>query len=372
MTTATSPIPFFKYPELFKAHEEQYVSLFREVCGRGAFILQKELEEFEANLAKFLNVKHAIGVADGTEAIVIALRAAGVKPGDEVIVPSHTYIASVAAIHFTGATPILVECGRDHLIEPESVEAAITPKTRCIMPVQLNGRTANMARLQAIADKHHLIIVEDAAQGFGSKFKGRSAGTFGKAGTFSFYPAKILGCFGDGGAVVTNDDEIARQILLLRDHGRNKDGLVVTWGYNSRLDNLQAAVLNFKLVNHIEADLKRRREIASRYHAALSGNKNLVLPFPPDNGDHYDVFQNYEIEAERRDELKKYLETHGIRTLIQWGGKAVHQLRDLKLNFNLPATDKLFQRCMLLPMSPVHTNDEIDRICDTINKFYKS
>ncbi len=364
-------VPFFNYSAMGKTQQEEILAIIQDVLSRGAFILQRDLEKFETNLAKFLNVKHAIGVANGTDALIIALRAAGISEGDEVILPSHTYIATAAAVHFVEATPILVECGRDHMIDPASVEAAITPKTRAIMPVQLNGRTCNMDTLQAIADKHNLLIIEDAAQGLGSRFKGQCAGTFGLAGTFSFYPAKVLGCFGDGGAVVTNDDEMARKVSLLRDHGRNEGGHVVAWGLNSRLDNLQAAVLDFKLKTYPQ-DIQRRRAIAARYHQALNEIDDLVLPPSPDeNPDHFDVYQNYEIEAGQRADLQAHLEKDGIRTIIQWAGTPVHQFEDLGFeNVNLPVTDKLFTRCMMLPMNTFLSDEDVEHVCRSIRQFY--
>ncbi len=240
-------IPFFNYPALFAGQEQELMAMLRDVLGRGAYILQRDLVEFESALRTYLGVKHALGVADGTNALNLALLANGVGPGDEVIVPAHTYIASAASIHFAGATPVLCECGPDHMIDVSSAECAITERTKAIMPVQLNGRTADMDALMRLATSRNLAVVEDAAQALGSRFRGRFAGTFGAAGTFSFYPAKVLGCFGDGGAVVTNDDAIAQRLALLRDHGRNSEGEVVAWGTNSRLDNVQAAVLGFKL-----------------------------------------------------------------------------------------------------------------------------
>ncbi len=270
-------IPFFNYQALFATHEKELMALLRDVMSRGAYILQKDLTEFEANLRQFLGVKHAIGVADGTNALKLCLLAAGIGPGDEVIVPGHTYIASAASIHFVGAKPVLCECGPDHLIDAKSARGLITSRTRAIMPVQLNGRTANMDPVMALAKEHGLHVIEDAAQALGSRFGDRFAGTFGTAGTFSFYPAKVLGCFGDGGGVVTNDDKIAEQVLLLRDHGRNADGEVIAWGTNSRLDNVQAAVLNFKLKTFPQ-DLERRRAIARIYDNGLRNVKELVLP----------------------------------------------------------------------------------------------
>ena len=364
-------IPFFNYSALFKRDEDEIMALVRDVLSRGAFILQKDLEEFEATLQRFLKVKFAFGVADGTNALILALRAAGVGPGKEVIVCSHTYVATAASVHFVGATPVLVECGPDHMIDPKAVERAVTRRTRAIMPTQLNGRTAGMNELQRIADRSGLIIIEDAAQALGSRYKGKHAGTFGLAGTFSFYPAKLLGCFGDGGAVVTDDDTIAEKLFLYRDHGRNKDGEVVTWGTNCRLDNLQAAILNWKLKT-FEKEIDRRREIASAYHDALKDIEDIVPPPPPVmEGDHFDVYQNYEIESGRRDELKSYLSEHGIGTIIQWGGKAVHQLKGLGFEgVRLPLTEKMTGRFLMLPMHTALSDDDISHICRAIRRFY--
>ncbi|MEO5588892.1 MAG: DegT/DnrJ/EryC1/StrS family aminotransferase [Gemmatimonadaceae bacterium] len=364
-------IPFFRYPHLFAQQREEILSAMTEVMDRGAFILQSDLVEFETRIANFAGAAHALGVANGTDALIIALRAAGIGPGDEVIVPSHTYVASAASIHFAGATPMLVECGADHLIDAASTDAAVTPRTRAIMPVQLNGRTCDMDALQAIADRHNLLIVEDAAQAIGSKFKGRNAGTFGIAAEISLYPAKILGCFGDGGVLLTNDAEMARKMALLRDHGRDESGLVVTWGLNSRLDNLQAAVLNIKL-EVLEEEIARRREIARLYRDGLQGLEDFVLPpGPDDDPDHFDVYQNYEVESGRRDELRAQLEKDGIRTIIQWAGKPVHQFEGLGFSdVHLPVTDRLFTRCFLLPMNTSLTNEEVSYICDCIRKVH--
>ena len=342
-----------------------------DVMSRGAFILQQDLAKFEESLKIFLNVKHAFGVADGTNAIMLALRAAGISVGDEVILCSHTYIATAASVHFVGATPVLAECGVDHMIDPNHVLRLITQKTKAIMPTQLNGRTCNMDKLQNIAEKQQLIIIEDAAQALGSKFRSKHAGTFGAAGTFSFYPAKVLGCFGDGGAVVTNDDTFAEKLSLLRDHGRNKDGEVVTWGTNCRLDNIQAAVLNIKMKT-FKKDIARRREIAGMYHRALNEIADVTLPPAPDEDEkHFDVYQNYEIEADRRDGLRAYLGSKGIGTIIQWGGKAVHQLKGLGFDdLSLPITEQMTKRFLMLPMNTSLTDDDIEYVCECIIKFY--
>ena len=364
------PVPFFNYSAMHAMYAVAYRNAMADVLDRGAFVLQTENEEFESALAEFVGASHAIGVGNGTDAIVFALRAAGIGSGDEVILPSHTYIATAASVHFVGATPVLVECADDHLIDPDAAEAAITPRTSCLLPVQLNGRTADMDRIQAIADRHGLTIVEDAAQGVGSRFKGRMAGTFGAAGTYSFYPAKTLGSFGDAGAVVCHDGEIARQIRLLGDHGRNEEGHVVAWGVNSRLDNLQAAVLLVRL-ERLNEEIDRRRSIAAAYEDGLGDLEQLVLPPAPDvDPDHFDAYQNYEIEARDRDGLRTHLSNHGIGTLIQWNGTPVHQFEELGFTVDLPRTDELFTRCLLLPMNSMLTDDEVDSVISEIRTFY--
>jgi dTDP-4-amino-4,6-dideoxygalactose transaminase len=369
---STRSIPFFPYSQLFTSQESEIMAVIADVCRRGAYILQKDCKEFEVALASFMNVRHAFGVANGTDAIIIGLKAAGIGPGDEVILPSHTYIATAAAVHMVGATPVLAECGADHMLDPADAETRITSKTRAIMPVQVNGRTCDMTALADVARRHNLMIAEDAAQGLGSKFDGRSAGTFGVFGTISFYPAKLLGCFGDGGAIVTNEPAIAERIAILRDHGRDESGRVVAWGYNSRLDNLQAAVLNFKLTSfpqHIE----RRRVIAGMYQRGLGALSELALPPGPDaDPRHFDVYQNYEIEADRRDELKAHLETRGIRTIIQWAGTPVHQFHELGFTVHLPKTDAFFTRCLMLPMNVALTDEDVAYVIESVQDFYRS
>lgn len=364
------PIPFFPYSQLFLEREPGLTEAILDVCRRGAYILQKDCFEFERALASFLDVKHAFGVANGTDAIIIGLKAAGIGAGDEVILPSHTYIATAAAVHMVGAKPVLAEIGADHMLDAADVERRLTPRTKAIMPVQVNGRTCDMDALGAVARRHNLMIVEDAAQGLGSKFKGRAAGTFGKFGTFSFYPAKLLGCFGDGGAVVTDDDEMAEQIALLRDHGRNAQGRVVAWGYNSRLDNLQASILNFKFKT-FDQDIARRRAVAARYHAGLADVPELTLPPGPQADErHFDVYQNYELEGDRRDALRTHLEANGVKTIVQWAGTPVHQFKELGFDVELPRTDRFFERCFMLPMNTAVTDEEIDYIVGLVRTFY--
>ncbi|MDA7617751.1 DegT/DnrJ/EryC1/StrS family aminotransferase [Verrucomicrobia bacterium] len=364
-------IPFFRYPHFFTTQEEAFIEATRDVGRRGAFIMQKDLADFEQAIADFSGTKYAIGVANATDGLQMGFMAGGVKQGDEVLFCSHTMVATASAIHYAGGVPIPVEAGPDHLMDPDKIEESITDKTRAICPTQLNGRTADMDKIQAIADKYRLQIYEDAAQALGSKWKGKGAGSFGVASCISFYPAKILGCLGDGGAVLTNDDEVYRKLMLLRDHGRDHDGDVILWGLNSRLDNLHAAYLAFQFKDY-QAVIDRRRDMAAHFQANLQDVRQLVLPPSPDSDpNHFDVFQNYEIEAEHRDALREFLNDKGIDTLVQWGGKAVHQFRKLGFTQSLPYTEKLFERMVMLPFNMSVTDEEIDYICDTIESFYK-
>lgn len=365
-------IPFFNYPELFKTNETEYINIFKDVGYRGAYILQKDLEDFENNLANFTGCKYALGVANGTDAIWLGLMACGIGQGDEVIFASHTYIATAGAIKFVGATPIPADCKSDHMIDPESIKKLITPKTKVILPTQLNGRCCDMESIMEIAREFNLIVLEDAAQGLGAKFKDNGIGTFDKGATISFYPAKNLGSFGDGGGFVTNDIKIYNDVKLLRDHGRNEDGVFVKWGFNSRLDNLQAAFLNFKLSNY-QKDIDRRRYVANLYNDKLSHLKELHLPEPPNsNPDYYDVFQNYEIECEKRDDLKTYLEENEIGTLIQWNGQPVHSIKSLGFSGDgLPYTENMYKKCLMLPMNVTITDIEVDYVCNKIKSFYE-
>lgn len=366
-------VPFFNYKIFNDRYSNIILEETRRVIQEGAFIMQKDMLLFEQRIAQYLNVKHALSVANCTDGLIIALQACGIQPGDEVILPSHTFIATAASVQMTGGVPVPIECGADHMIDVTKIEASITDKTRFIMPVQLNGRTCNMDAIQAIAEKHQLTIVEDAAQALGSEFNGKKAGTFGSAAAFSFYPAKILGCLGDGGIVVTNDDAIADKVYELRDHGRNRSGEVVSWGGNSRLDNLQAAILGRIFVEDYENIVRRRREIASLYQSHLGDLSQLVLPpAPGSEPDHFDVFQNYEIEADNRDALAAFLKKNSVGTLIQWGGQAVHQHKSLGFdNVNLPFTDHMTTRYVMLPMNMSIIDDEVEHVSDMIKQFYQ-
>lgn len=368
---ANMSVPFFNYRYLYAQYRNEIDDILRDVLSRGAFILQKDLEQFEEDLAQYTGAKHAIGVSDGTNAMLLGFRALDLPEGSEVIMCSHTYVATAAAAYYAGLKPIPVDMDDDRMISPSAVEAAITEKTSAVMPTQLNGRTAKMDALADICQKHGIVLVEDAAQGLGSRYRGRMAGTFGAFGTYSFYPAKTLGCFGDGGALVTNDDDIALKVRRQRDHGRDEEGRFVCWGTNSRLDNLQAAILRLKL-SRFDADVvKCRRAIAERYCQNLADVAEIGLPpAPNEDEDHFDVYQNFEVEAESRDELREFLKEREIGTLIQWNGQPLHRLKSLGLERSLPRTERFFQRCLMLPIYPGLSMDEVDYVCEMIRQFY--
>lgn len=364
-------VPFFNYPALYAERSDRYEAIVTDVLARGAYIMQKDLAEFEANLASYLGCKHAIGVADGTAALEFALKIAGVNLGDEVIVSSHTFVATAAAVHNVGAIPVVCDCLPDSMMDPESAQKMISDKTKALMPTQLNGRTCDMDRLCEIAKEHDLEIIEDSCQAMGARYDGRRAGLFGTVGSYSFYPAKTLGCFGDGGAVVTNCDGAAALVRQMRDHGRNSDGKVTAWGKNGRLDNLQAAILNEKLSFYDEA-IARRREIALTYQDNLGHMNSLRLPpAPGSDPKRFDIFQNYEISAENREELREYLASKGIGTILQWGGWMLHQFDDLELRANAPFAEDFSKSFMMLPMHHMLSDDDVEYVCDKIIEFYQ-
>ena len=365
-------IPFFNYPAIFAERDKEYLNSFETTLRRGAYIMQEELSEFELNLSKFLGCKYAIGVADGTAALEMSLAAANLKQGDEVIVSSHTFIATAAAVHHMGGVPVVADCCSDSMIDPSSIRRLINSNTKIIMPTQLNGRTCDMDAIIDIADEYSLKIVEDSCQAMGAVYRDTKAGLFGLAGSYSFYPAKTLGCFGDGGAVVTNDEDIAAKIFQLRDHGRHPEtGKVTMFGRNGRLDNIQAGILNIKLASYTEA-IDRRRQIAQIYQDLLSEEKDLILPPGPKSDKiRFDIFQNYEIQAHNRDALRQHLSNKGIGTILQWGGWMLHQFDDLRLRSDASYAEGMSQRFMLLPMHHMLKDEEVYYICEQIKDFYK-
>lgn len=363
-------IPFFDYPKLYTDDKQNYLKIFDEVSSRGAFILQKDVIDFEKNICEFTRSKYTIGVGNATDGLEIAWSSIGLRPGDEVIVSSHTMLATASAIKVAGGIPIPVDIGEDNLIDIEAIEEAINPRTVGIMPTDLNGRTCEMDKIMEIAKKEKLYVVEDAAQALGSLYKGQHAGTFGDAAAISFFPAKVLGCFGDAGCILTNSEVLYHRAYQMHDHGRNPNGDVKSWGRNSRLDNLQAAFLNYNLKSYYKV-ISRRRVIAGLYESKLKEIKEISLPPGPDNnGAHFDIYQNYELIAENRNELKEYLSSKGIGTLVQWGGKGVHQWESLGFNQILPKVERFFEGCIMLPMNMFITDKDINYISETIKDFY--
>ena len=366
-------VKFFDYPIQFREHEEEYTKIFKEVCGKGSFILGEEVGRFEEEFAAFIGTKHAIGVGNCTDGLLISLHSAGIGAGDEVISVSHTFVATIEVIRLLGAKPVFVDIASDHNMDADAVEELITSKTKAIVPVHLNGRICTkMDKLVEIATEHGLVIVEDAAPAIGATYRGRGAGTFGLTGCFSFYPAKLLGTFGDAGAIVTDDNDLAARLRIMRNHSRGEHGEVKFWGQNSRMDNLHAAILSFKL-SHLEGLIERRRAIARQYQEGLAEIDKLKLPTPPkEDGLHYDVFQNYEIEAEERGKLVEYLSENGIEVALPWGGKAVHQFEALGFSeIELPRTEKLFQKVLMLPMYPSLEDEQVEYVADIIKHFYE-
>jgi len=365
-------VRFIDYPAQFRKMEREIMDTVRTVLSRGDLMLRQQLKDFEAHLAAFVGTRYAVGTSNCTDALQLSLRAAGIGPGDEVITVSHTFVATVAAIHHVGATPVLVDVGTDHNMEIGAVEAAITRQTKAVVPVHLNGRLCDMARLMQLGGERGITVIEDSAQALGASFDDKKGGSFGLAGCFSFYPAKLLGAFGDAGAVVTSNEEMAQKIRLLRDHGRTPDGDIAGWSFNCRLDNLQAALLDLKL-GRVPEWIGRRRQIAGLYHKYLSDLTELRLPPPPvEGGVYFDVFQNYEVEARDRDALVTFLRENGVEILIPWGGRAVHQFKRLGLRkCNLPATEEILRRALLLPMHTELSDPQVEYVAEVIRTFYR-
>jgi dTDP-4-amino-4,6-dideoxygalactose transaminase len=365
-------VPFVNYPEHYRRIWDEVFGAITEVLSGGDLILRDQLRRFEENVASFVGVKYAVGLNSGTDALYLSLKAAGLGPGDEVITVAHTFVATVAVIHHCGATPILVDVDEDYNMDVGQVEKAISPRTKAIMPVHLNGRLCNMEKLMKIATKHNLVVIEDAAQALGASFDGKKAGSFGSTGCFSFYPAKIVGTAGDGGMLVTDSEDLTETVRLLRDHGqRRATGDIVFYGFNSRLDNLHAAILDIKL-KHLPQWIERRRELASIYHRGLSSLSPIKLPPPPSSQNRYfDVFTNYVIRARERDKLVTYLKEQGIEVLISWP-KPMHHHDALNLrHFKLPMTEQISREVVSLPLFPELSNEQVEFVIESVLSFYK-
>ncbi len=364
-------VRFVNPQKQYADHKDEFMKAFDDVLSRGDLILRKDVEDFENNIATLVGTKYAVSLNSGTDTMLFPLKVLGIGPGDEVITVSHTFVASIAVIVQAGAKPILIDVKEDFTMDDSQIEAAITDKTKAIIPVHLNGRVCEMDKIMEIARKHNLAVIEDAAQALGSKYNGKMAGSFGLIGSFSLYPFKVLGCFGDGGILTTNDKEMAEKIKLLRDHGQKTKTEIVCFGFNSRLDNLQAAILNVKL-KYFPQWIKRRREIAVMYDKKLSDVKEIELPPAPDSDEkHFDNFQNYVLKAEKRDELAAFLKENGVETLIK-DPIANHKQPELSLShFNLPSSEKLAEEVISLPMYPELTDEEVEFVAKTIRDFYQ-
>lgn len=369
-------VPFFDWSGLYAERAADYQRILTDTAASGGFILQSAVKAFEEALADYAGARHAVGLSDCTNAMLLGLRALGLRQGDEVILPGHAFIAAAQAIHHAGGVPVPVDLDEaDWLIDPAAIRAAITDRTRAIMAVHVNGRLCEMDAIAEIAGANGLTVVEDSAQALGATLDGRSAGTFGAWGAFSFYPSKTLGGFGDSGALVTDDDGIAETVRAMRNHGAAPDKVIPAdcsiWGTNSRLDNLHAAVLVDKLGWYDQA-IARRRDIARRYEEAFRPIDELALPPAPGSDPRrFDIFQNYELCCDRRDELRAHLADRGIETIIQWGGKGIHHFRNLGFRQQLPRTDRFFERCLLLPMNHLLSDQQVDRVVDAVRGYFR-
>jgi dTDP-4-amino-4,6-dideoxygalactose transaminase len=362
-------VPFVDPRTHFQSYRSEIEGAIVDCLCHGDLIYRRQLKAFENHFATFVGTKYAVGVNSCYHALHFSLVASGIGPGDEVITVAHTFVATVSAIVNAGAKPVLIDVGEDYNLNPGRLEAAITPRTKAILPVHLNGRVADMDRIQRVADEHGLFIIEDAAQAIGGTLDERKAGSFGIAGCFSFYPFKLLGGFGDGGAVTTNDARIARIISLLRYNGEDREtGEFHYHGQTALLDNVQAAVLDVKL-GHVPDWIRHRRSIAALYRQRLEGVGDLRLPHFNERR-HFDVFQNYVVRTKQRDRLREHLERHGIETLVSWP-KPMWEHPGLGLeNPHLPETESICREVISLPISAEATLEQVDMVAQAIRSFY--
>ncbi len=363
-------IPFYDYTYNYKENSLNLKNIFHKVCSKGSYILQDELLKFENEIRKYTQAKYVLGVGNATDAMQMFLMCSKIKKNSEIIISSHTMVATASSVYFAGYKPVPVEFGEDLLIDPDSIEKSITSKTKAILVTHLNGRTCNMDKILKICNKYKLLLFEDAAQALGSKFKGKHAGTFGLASAISLYPAKILGCFGDGGLILTNNKNLYLKLHKIRSHGINeKTKNIDYWGFNSRLDNIQAAFLSYFFKNH-DKNIFKRRELAKVYHQELYNLKKVILPPLFNDKVNYDIFQNYEIICEKRNELKSFLNKKGIGTLIQWSGIRTNNLDLPNISKKKLKSDNNFKKLLLLPMNISLNKKNIKDVCREIKKFY--
>ena len=353
----------------YLAHKQDIDNAIQTVLTNGSYILGEQVKLFEEEFARYIGVKCAVGVGTGTDALQIALRTCDVGPGDAVLTVSHTAVATVSAIYLSGATPILVDIDpkaftmRLDLIE-ETLEAEKQYRIKAIIPVHLYGRPIDMHRVMDIARRHDLYVIEDCAQAHGAQWKGQTVGSFGDIGAFSFYPTKNLGALGDGGALVTNDTHLAEKAIMVRQYGWKQRYVSEISGMNSRLDELQAAVLRVKL-RHLDEENTRRRSIARMYDRALP-NATLGLSKPPEGGLH--VYHQYAVRHPERDKFRAYLSQYGVETAVLYP-QPVHLQPGYQKNVvigagELAETERVCREIVSLPMYPQLADEQIRRVCD--------
>ena len=364
-------VPFVNFREHYRRYRTEFEEAITTTLSNGDLVMRQQLRDFEEHFAAFCGAKYAVGVNSGYHALHLSMLAHGIGPGHEVITVAHTFVATISAIVHCGATPILLDVADDYNMDVDALEAAITPCTRAILPVHLNGRVAEMTRIMQIARANNLLVIEDAAQAIGATIDGQRAGSIGHAGCFSFYPFKILGGFGDGGAVTTNDPDVARAVRLMRYNGEDREtGEYHYHGYTALLDNLQAAVLDVKL-KHLPDWIEHRRSVAREYTRGLASVGDLQLA-PGDDDHRTDIFQNYVIRTRQRDALREHLRLQGIETLVHWP-KPVWRHPALKLGEHaLPSTEAICREVISLPMSAETSERDIELTVDAIRQFFSA
>lgn len=366
-------IPFLNFEPMHSAIKLQMQAAFEKVYDSYWYVMGEQLMKFEGAYSHFNEVEQTVGVSNGLDALHLALKALGIGPDDEVIIPSNTYIATALAVSYVGATPVFVEPdSRTYNINPANIEAAITSKTKAVMPVHLYGQACEMLKIMNIAQKHGLFVVEDNAQAHGAAFAGKITGSWGHANGTSFYPGKNLGALGDGGAVTTNDTEIAVRIRALRNYGSQVKYKNEVIGHNMRLDELQAAFLNVKL-EYLNNWTKQRQQFAGWYNEALRGVGDLILPYVHQDSTH--VYHLYVVKTKLRNELQDFLANNGVGTLIHYPIPPHLQEAYVHLGYtggDFPIAEELANTCLSLPIWPGMSEVEVLEVCEMIKRFFNS
>lgn len=360
-------IKFLDLKKINNRYREEIASRIKDILDKGWYLQGEENENFTKNFANFCGTKFALGVANGLDALNLIIKAYGFGNGDEIIVPANTYIATILAISENGCIPILVEPDiKTYNINPDSIEEKITSKTKAIMVVHLYGQAVQMEKIWKIAKKYNLKIIEDSAQAHGAIYQENRTGNLGDASGFSFYPGKNLGCIGDGGAVTTNDEELFNKIKAIANYGSDRKYHHIYKGVNSRLDEIQAAVLDVKL-NHLDSDNNKRRKI-SKYYRENIKNSKIILPETYDEKSH--VWHIFAVRTQNRDEFQKYLTEKGIQTIIHYPTPP-HKQGAYKEwnNLSFPITEEIHNTILSLPISPVMTDSEIEKVVEVVNEY---